>query len=87
MTEHRCLTITCPCGKVNKADFPEGVTQPVQYGNNLKALLVYLNQYQLVPYNRAAEFIEDICGCTLSEATIYNAIEAALDGKPFVPEL
>jgi len=77
--EHRCLTITCSCGKVNKGDFPEGVTQPVQYGNNLKALLVYLNQYQLVPYKRAAEFIEDICGYSLSEATIYNAIEAAYE--------
>ena len=78
--EHRSETITCPCcGKVNKADFPEGVTQPVQYGNNIKALLVYLNQYQLVPYNRTKEFIEDVCGCSISEATIYNAIETAFE--------
>jgi transposase len=78
--EHRRETLTCPCcGKVNKADFPEEVNQPVQYGNSIKALLIYLNQYQLIPYNRAAEFIEDICGCSLSEATIYNAIEAAFE--------
>ncbi|NLZ54024.1 MAG: IS66 family transposase [Thermoanaerobacteraceae bacterium] len=80
VTEHRSETVTCPCcGKKNKAGFPEGVTQNVQYCNNLRALLVYLNQYQLVPYNRAAEFIEDICGCSLSEATIYNAIEATYE--------
>ncbi len=78
--EHRSETITCPCcGKVNKVDFPEGVTQPVQYGNNIKTLLVYLNQYQLVPYNRTREFIEDICGCSISEATIYNAIETVFE--------
>lgn len=76
VSEHRSETLTCPCcGKVVKVDFPEGVNQPVQYGNNIKALLVYLNQYQLVPYNRTAELIEDICGCSLSEATIYNALE------------
>lgn len=80
VTEHRSETVTCLCcGKENKACFPEGVTQPVQYGNNLRAMLVYINQYQLVPYNRAVEFIEDICGCSLSEATIYNAIEATFD--------
>ena len=80
VTEHRSETVTCPCcGKENKAGFPEGVSQPVQYGNNLRAMLVYLNQYQLVPYNRTAEFLEDICGCSLSEATIYHAIEAAYE--------
>jgi len=80
VTEHRSETLTCPCcGKVNKADFPEGVNQSVQYGNNIKALLVYLNQYQLVPYNRTKEFVEDICGCSISEATIYNAIETAYE--------
>ncbi len=64
VTEHRSETVTCPCcGKENKAGFPEEVSQPVQYGNNLRAMLVYLNQYQLVPYNRTAEFLEDICGC------------------------
>ena len=80
VTEHRSETVTCPCcGKENKASFPEGVSQPVQYGNNLRAMLVYLNQYQLVPYNRTAEFLEDICGCSLSEATIYHAIAAAYE--------
>ena len=73
--EHRRETLSCPCcGLLNKAAFPEGVTQPVQYGENLITQAVYLSQYQLIPYNRVVEFFADIYALKISEATIYNAI-------------
>lgn len=80
ITEHISETVCCPgCGKLNKAEFPPEVTQPVQYGTGLLTQLVYLNQYQLIPYNRVAEFAEDLYGLRISEATIYNAIKTAHD--------
>ncbi|RQD81737.1 IS66 family transposase, partial [Methanosalsum natronophilum] len=80
ITEHVSETVCCPgCGQLNKAKFPPAVTQPVQYGTGLLAQLVYLSQYQLIPYNRVAEFVYDIYGLNLSEATIYNAIKTAYE--------
>lgn len=63
VTEHRRNKKTCRhCGRENKASFPEGLVQPAQYGNNLKALCAYLQNYQMLPYARCSEFIEDLTG-------------------------
>src|SRR6266581_1592837 len=49
--------------------FPAGVEAPVQYGPNVRALGVYLHQYQLVPVARSCELLEDLYDCHISEAT------------------
>ncbi len=88
ITEHISETICCSgCGKLNKAEFPSEITQPVQYGPGLLAQLVYLSQYQLIPYNRVVEFIHDIYGLSLSEATVYNAIKTVYDSLEPVEEV
>jgi len=76
--EHRCERKVCPrCGCENKAAFPEDVTQPVQYGPRLRAVAVYLSQYQLLPYERTCELFDDLFGHKLSQATLVNANMAA----------
>jgi transposase len=88
ITEHISESICCPdCGKLNKAQFPPEITQPVQYGPGLLAQLVYLSQYQLIPYNRVVEFVHDIYGLNLSEATVYKAIKTAFDNLEPVEEI
>jgi len=63
VTEHRTEKKLCPYyGHLNKALFPEGVKQPVQYGSHLKAIAVYLSQYQLLPYERTSELFSDLLG-------------------------
>ena len=69
--EHRSEVKTCTCGCVNKT-FPEGVNNPVQYGSNLKALVVYLQDYQLLPYARTKELIKDLLGHDISTGSLYN---------------
>lgn len=74
VVEHQVLEITCPgCQTVVRGVFPEGVTQPVQYGDGVKALAVYLQTYQLLPYERSAEMLSDVFGAAMSEGTLDNA--------------
>jgi transposase len=76
VTEHRAEHKQCPhCGRVNRAEFPSDVQFPVQYGQHLKALMVYLCIYQLVPYDRVRETFSDIFGRSLSTGTLVNAVQ------------
>ena len=78
--EHRAEVKICPfCGKKNKADFPEAVTQAVQYGAEIKAQAVYLNQYQLLPLERTAETFEALYGHRPSEASLITACQEAAE--------
>lgn len=62
------------CGYTTSACFPEGITHITQYGPRAKSLLVYMNQYQLLPFERASEFFETVYGHTISPGTIVNAV-------------
>jgi transposase len=59
VTEHRALSKVCPaCKSTTSGAFPEGVSSRVQqYGERLKAIGVYLQEYQLLPFWRAHEVL------------------------------
>lgn len=74
VTEHQRYSKFCQqCGVVNKAEYPEGVTNHVQYGPKVKSLLVYLNQYQLLPYDRCCELFSDLFEQSINVATLHRA--------------
>ena len=73
VTEHRAEQKECPdCGDMNTGVFPEEVKNKTQYGERLKANAVYLTNYGLFPYDRAAELFEDIFSIPLSPGTLVN---------------
>jgi transposase len=76
ITEFRIHKIKCPiCNEIHITEFPERITQPVQYGENMKALMVYLSNYQLIPLERTREIIENLTGQNVSQGTIVNVTE------------
>jgi transposase len=78
--EHRVEVKVCQCcGKESKGTFPQDITQPVQYGPEIKAQAVYLNQYQMIPLERVSDVFEDFYGHRLAEGTIVETCQEAAE--------
>jgi len=73
ITEYQAHSIKCKkCNTVNKAKFPDNINATAQYGDNLKSFIGYLNSYQMLPYERIAQTIEDLTSHKISTGVIYN---------------
>lgn len=80
VTEHQAEVKQCPrCGKESQAAFPQDVTQPVQYGAEVKSQVTYLNQYQMIPLERVSETFEEFYGQGLAEGSIVAACQEAAE--------
>ena len=74
VTEHRSQIKTCPhCGRLNKADFPEPVKYPVQYGPNILTSAIYFKNNHFIPYERISGLFNDVMGINICSATIIRA--------------
>ncbi|MFL6334560.1 MAG: IS66 family transposase [Pyrinomonadaceae bacterium] len=81
VTEHRLAVLRCrACGETTRGEFAGSVRSGVQYGPGVKARVLYLQQYQLLPYQRTAEAMRDLFGCPLSTGTMANIIRECADG-------
>jgi len=74
VTEHRMEAKKCPqCGRVRRAAAPPEAPGPAQYGPRFRALLVYLRDYQLLPYNRLTQLCRDVLGAGVCKRTVETA--------------
>lgn len=72
VTEYRAEILVDAEGKQFVAEFPPGLTRPVQYGHSVKTQAVYLSQQQLIPYERIRDYFADQCGIPLSTGSLFN---------------
>ena len=78
--EHQVEEVQCPgCGHRNEGSFPRGVEAPAQYGSKMRAVAVYLQQYQLVPLSRTCELLEEMYDCRVSEGTLVAWVQQAAE--------
>jgi transposase len=89
VTEHQVEQVRCPtCRALTRGTFPAEVRAPAQYGPQVQALAVYLNQYQLVPEARTQEALADLCGSTMSDGTVAGWVgQAATTLAPTVAQI
>jgi transposase len=76
--EHRVQQKVCPdCGFATMAAFPAEAQTKVQYGPRLKALGVYLLDFQLLPYQRLAALLADLFDASFSAGTLFACQQTA----------
>jgi transposase len=81
--EHQSYSCKCrKCGATTTTTLPERLKASIQYGDNIKALIVYLSVYHYLPYNRISELLQDFLNLPLSEGTIDNILKEC-SGKAY----
>lgn len=82
VTEHRAQRDRClGCGTITTAPFPVEASARVGYGPRIEALMVYLMEYQLLPYERASELLSDLFGePSPGVGTLYSALKRCFEG-------
>lgn len=76
--EHQVETVICPCcGVATSGEFPADVTNPVQYGSQVKRLAVYFRTEQLMPYERERQMLADLFELPVSPGSLENFVAAA----------
>ena len=84
VTEYQRFGCTCTrCGHQNNAEFPVGVTGPVQYGPRVKSLVTLLHQNGCMSVAKVQTLFNDLFDLPLNEATIQKCQLMAFDRLEF----
>lgn len=79
VTEYQAQILQDVHGSQFVADFPAGVSRPVQYGSSIKTQSVYMSQQQLVPYDRVRDYFADQCKIPVSTGSLFNFNKQAFE--------
>ena len=77
LAAHESLEIECPRSRVRlRGSFPADVNAPMQYGENLNALVVAFNTEGAVSTNRIHELFGNVFGIPLSTGTVVKMVHS-----------
>lgn len=79
VTEYRAQILEDANGKQYVAEFPKGISRPIQYGKSVKAHSVYMSQFQLIPYERVADYFINEASIPISVGSLFNFNQEAYD--------
>ena len=72
--EHRSEVKVCSCGRVHMGG-GQIAPAPITYGSRLRALAVYLSQYEYIPFDRLQELFDDLFGIHVSDGVLVDSNE------------
>ena len=85
VTEHRAHTCQCHhCGAQTRAVFPEDVTVPAQYGDEITTYVVCYQTYHCIPEKRLSQIFLDVHGFKITSATLARKIAKKKPGQCFL---
>ena len=70
VTEHQLITRRCRCGASTCGAAPEGVSAPVQYGQRITAIILYLYVGQFLSTKRTAQALAELFDTPVAEGTV-----------------
>jgi transposase len=74
-TEHQVFKVTCSCGQPTQSSFPVGINSPISYGPGVEATIAYMHTRQYIPFERMAEYFNDVCNLPVSQGAICDILE------------
>jgi len=74
VTEHRLGRVQC-CGQLQCGEYPAYVTNNVQYGPGVRALVAKLSVDHKMPLEQISQFFTDVYGYELNSETVATALE------------
>jgi transposase len=77
VTEHRLVTVACPCGHHTTAAAPAEATAPVCYGPRAAAVGVYLLHGQFLSVGRTAQALFEVFGLPVAASTVSGWVKRA----------
>lgn len=73
--EYQCFSKQCECGHKQFGDYPAQITNHIQYGASVEAMVGYFSVYQYLPFKRMSEMFKHIFNLPVSEGSICNILE------------